>query len=347
MGVFYWLAGGTFSHNNNSTACPSNNMASSPLVPGAAVVKPPRFVLIPTMPIENRSVVARILRLPGGYLGAKVKLSYHEAMRRLANGSARIAPISMPVTLVLNGPPSKTSPNVGRALLDNGHLGVRVRLSYAEARSRLSSGQACLFNHSHESPFSAPPVHVRVAQLKRQAAANRVLQSSPPTTPPRVADRVPEDFARGYSDTTATSAVEGCASCEITATGACQARSELDASVAASAIVKPKNLSKTRVGKGDRHLATVERSEPANVDDGEEYELEKVLKHYGRGESMQFRVKYVGYADITWQPIQNFIVDGKINVLLLAYVRKMCLLEEANLEGFCSDFTDSDEDENM
>ena len=187
-----------------------------------------------------------------GILGPKIKLSYVEALRRLANGTARIAPISIPTSLVLERPPTKHVLNIARAQLPDGKLGVGVRLTYADAVQRILNGSLrilddrdnlCVATQEHD--------HVAANNCIGQASAN---------------ERKDESLKTDLSD------------------------------------------------------------------DGKEYVLEKVLRHCGKGRSMQFFVKYQDYDDISWQPMRNFILDDKVNIVVLNYLKKHKLFRRACLE---------------
>jgi len=82
----------------------------------------------------------------------------------------------------------------------------------------------------------------------------------------------------------------------------------------------------------------------AVADDGMEYVLEKVYAHHGHGKLMHFFVKYIGYPDLSWQPLRNFVTDDLVNEVLLAYLRKKCLLKAVGLKDHDT-YNTSDDDE--
>ena len=61
------------------------------------------------------------------------------------------------------------------------------------------------------------------------------------------------------------------------------------------------------------------------------FTLEEVYQHWGSGNKMSFLVKYVGFEDVSWQPISNFVFAEEINDVTLAYLRKHSLFRVACL----------------
>lgn len=54
--------------------------------------------------------------------------------------------------------------------------------------------------------------------------------------------------------------------------------------------------------------AAAAESEDDDEEDGEEYRVEKVLKHRFNGGQVEYQIKWLGYdkkADLTWEPLEN------------------------------------------
>lgn len=59
-----------------------------------------------------------------------------------------------------------------------------------------------------------------------------------------------------------------------------------------------------------------EEAAAAEEEDGEEYRVEKVIKHRFDGGEVEYQIKWLGYdkkEDLTWEPIENLCVITLIN----------------------------------
>lgn len=68
---------------------------------------------------------------------------------------------------------------------------------------------------------------------------------------------------------------------------------------------------KGKIPTKEEEAAAEEDNEDDEDEEGEEYRVEKVLKHAWDGGVVLYQIKWLGYekkADLTWEPLENLFV---------------------------------------
>lgn len=70
---------------------------------------------------------------------------------------------------------------------------------------------------------------------------------------------------------------------------------------------------KGKIPTKEEEAAAAEEDDEDDEDDGDEYRVEKVLKHRFSGGEVEYQIKWLGYEDkkdLTWEPLENlYAVD--------------------------------------
>jgi hypothetical protein len=67
------------------------------------------------------------------------------------------------------------------------------------------------------------------------------------------------------------------------------------------------------------------------VPDEDLYQVHAVYSHRGRGQRLEFLVRYTHYTEKTWQPLSDFLDGDVCNLELLQYLRRRRLAESLGL----------------
>ena len=67
-------------------------------------------------------------------------------------------------------------------------------------------------------------------------------------------------------------------------------------------------------------------------EDAEEvYQVDSIHRHRGKGQHLEFLVKYTHYPEKTWQPLSDFLDGDVCNLTLLQYLRRHRLAKSLGL----------------